>query len=389
MPLNAALVPTQPFDRHLEPRLLVRGGRAEVELASHLRAVEHRADGVHLIRGGLVAALRRSRAGSEEILAGEHAVEARGRCRLHVSPPRVVDLDDGAVAVEDGDLVVHGRQHGGVQILRRQPLRLGAPESREVEGVEDAARVAGREPALAEDDGYATPVSQRQLLLRGFEALEGVGMQDGGARPGRACGQLVDAQAPVVDVRLGEAGQAEEGIVHLADAEILAPQHRRDDVVLEDAAESRLARAERARTEAPLLEQRGERDEGDARDDLERDDRQRVLHGKLRRERPVAVQHAPRGERSHQKRGSACTRDAESHRRPHQYRERRVEQRGRAVRAFRRQDEHPEPDGREADREGARLDARDRARTSRAASGAGARRRERSEARARRRRRCS
>ena len=192
-------------------------------------AVENRAQRGQMIGGGAVALFGRARTTLQVVLTREHAVEARWRRRIHRVPPRIVDLDDHAAAVDHGDLVVQRGEHGGVQTLDALAARLGAPERGQVERVDHAAFVGGK-PAMAEDHRHAPPVAQLQLELGVVEAFQQVAGVRVSACTGLAIprGHVVEAQLAVLDVGAAESREPQEGFVGLADAQVVAPDRGRE-----------------------------------------------------------------------------------------------------------------------------------------------------------------
>ena len=233
---GAALRAPQPLDRDLDPGLIHAGGFEILELAARLAPIEHVPQRRQVLRRVTLTEFRRARAGVEVAARLEHAVEA-GRVReLHAASPGIVDFDDRARGVEDRDLVVHRFEHRGMQSLDALATGLGAAERREVERVQHAAAVA--EARLAEDHGHALAVGQRQVALGHLGRRLAVG---------EARGELVDRELAVRDLAAIQARERQERLVRVRDLVAAVPDRGRDDVVLEDLAEARLARGERAR----------------------------------------------------------------------------------------------------------------------------------------------
>ena len=309
---GAALRAPQALDRDLDPGLVHAGGLEVLELAARLAPIEHIPQRRQVLRRVALTEFGCARAGIEVAARLEHAVEA-GRVReLHAAPPGFVDFDDRARGVEHRDLVVHRPEHRGMQSLGTLEAGLGAAERREVERVQHAAAVA--EARLAEDHGHALAVGQRQVALGHLGRRLAVG---------EARGELVDRELAIRDLAAVQAGERHESLVRVRDLVAAVPDRGRDDVVLEDLAEARFARGERAARVAPFLEQRRAEHERHADDDVKGDQRKRVFDRVRDIERAVTVQDAPGRDRADEEGGAAGAGHAEADRRPGEERQRR------------------------------------------------------------------
>jgi hypothetical protein len=99
---------------------------------------------------------------------------------------------------------------------------------------------------VSEDHRHAPAVTQFELEFGGIKAFEQVPVRPWVPRLAIPRGQVVEAQLAVL-MSAPLNGEAQEGIVDLADAQVIAPDRGRNDVVLEDAAEAGAALRARGR----------------------------------------------------------------------------------------------------------------------------------------------
>ncbi len=219
----------QTFERHFEPAGLAVAGAAAVDQAVVIGAIENRTQRGQVIGGGAVALFSRARTTLQVVFSGEHAVETGCRRRIHRVAPRIVDLDDRAAAVE---LPRPGR--AAKRARPRADSRPAAGATRRGGRRTDRARRSRRLRWRGTGNGRGSPGTRRPSRSSSSSSVlskrSSRSPESGSKRTGLAIprGHVVETQLAVLDVGAADSGEAQERLVRLADAQVVAPDRGRE-----------------------------------------------------------------------------------------------------------------------------------------------------------------